>query len=157
MTVDAGAHSCDCLSQADAALDDDEPDAGLALLTLVLGCCEPADAVLARVKRGLRSRHPQVRASALQSLGHFGRLYELIDADSVRLLRRALRDRTVIHGVLIRSYAQNAADDVGMFVPRWLLPRWLRRQCAGPRRGSRVVRARRSRLRTASGLESGAA
>jgi hypothetical protein len=126
--------SCDCLSAADAALDGDEPDAGLALLALVLGCCEPGDAVLARVKRGLRSRHPQVRANALQSLGHFGRLYGSIDAESVRLLRRALRDRTVIHGVFISGYATNAAQDVGSFVPRWLLPRSLRRQYAGPRR-----------------------
>ncbi|MEU4773798.1 hypothetical protein [Micromonospora sp. NPDC023644] len=125
---------CDCPENVDAALDRAEPGAGPALLWLVLDEFHPAAVVLPRIKRGLRSRDPQTRANALQSLGHFGRLHREIDVESLALLRRALRDRTVLGGCQLRGYADDAADDLGGFVPRHRLPRWLRRRHAGPRR-----------------------
>ncbi|SCG38747.1 hypothetical protein GA0070614_0554 [Micromonospora coxensis] len=82
----------------------------------------------------------QTRANALQSLGHHARLHGSIDVESLARLRLALRDRTVLGGYKIRGYAANAASDVGMFVSRAALPRWLRRRFAGPRlpAGARV-------------------
>ncbi|MBC9003267.1 hypothetical protein [Micromonospora aurantiaca (nom. illeg.)] len=115
----------------DDALRRDDPYAGVALLTLVLNHPEP-DVVLPRIKRALASVSAQTRANALQSLGHYARLHGRIDADSLAHLRRALRDRTVLHGYEIRGYAGDAASDVAIFVPRRRLPRWLRRRFAGP-------------------------
>ncbi|MEU4793332.1 hypothetical protein AB0F95_26860 [Micromonospora tulbaghiae] len=115
----------------DDALRRDDPYAGVALLTLVLNHPEP-DVVLPRITRVLTSVSAQTRANALQSLGHYARLHGRIDADSVAHLRRALRDRTVLHGYEIRGYASNAASDVAVFAPRRRLPRWLRRRFAGP-------------------------
>jgi hypothetical protein len=129
-----GFDACDCPSTVDAALDGEERGAGTALLYLVLDEFHPACVVLPRVKRGLRARDAQIRANALQSLGHFGRLHRMIDEESVALLRRALRDRTRIGRYPLWGYAGNAADDIATFVPRHRLPRWFRRRHAGPRR-----------------------
>ncbi|MGC5028440.1 hypothetical protein [Micromonospora sp. DT229] len=116
----------------DAVLDRDDPYAGVALLALTLHH-EASEVILPRVKRGLRSASAQTRANALQSLGHHARLHGTVDAECVHLLRIALRDRTLLGGCTLRGYADNAASDVGMFVPRAALPRWLRRRFAGPR------------------------
>ncbi|MER7417983.1 hypothetical protein ABT346_14560 [Micromonospora peucetia] len=80
------------------------------------------------------SKGSQTRANALQSLGHFGRLHREIDDESLALLRIALHDRTVLGGCQLGGYADDAADDIGSFVPRHRLPRWLRRRHAGRRR-----------------------
>lgn len=115
----------------DDALDRDDPYAGVALLALTLHH-EDSEVTLPRVKRGLRSSSAQTRANALQSLGHHARLHGALDAECVHLLRVALRDRTLLGGYTLRAYAGDVASDVGMFVPRAALPRWLRRRFAGP-------------------------
>jgi hypothetical protein len=117
----------------DEAVDRNDEYAGVALLALVLNHPESA-VVLPRIKQALASRRAQTRANALQSLGHYARLHASIDGELVMQLRRALGDQTRLHRVQIRSYADNAASDVGMFVRRRDLPRWLRRRFAGPRR-----------------------
>ena len=89
-----------------------DPFAGVALLVLVLNQAE-TQLVLPRIMRGLRSTRAQTRANALQALGHCARLHGLIDADSIAVLRRALRDRTPLGGCQLRGYAGDAADDIG--------------------------------------------
>ena len=126
----------------DEALDRAHPYAGVALLTLVLNHPDP-DVAPPRIKRALETGSTQTQANALQSLGHHARLHHLIDPESVAHLRRALRSRVMLEGFPIRAYAQNAASDVAMFVPRRRLPRWLRRQFAGPRRPVRQPGRRR--------------
>ena len=120
----------------DEALERNDEYAGVALLTLVLNHPEP-EAVLPRIKQGLVSPRAHTRANALQCTGHFSRLHRSIDRELVALLRKALNDSTRIGGYQIRGYADNAADDVGMFAPRRSLPRWFRRRFAGPRGPSR--------------------
>ncbi|MGN9767532.1 hypothetical protein ACTMS2_20525 [Micromonospora sp. SD12] len=132
--------ACDCPEKVDAALERTEAGAGPALLWLVLDEFHPPAVVLPRIKRGLRSRDAQTRANALQSLGHFGRLHRYVDVESLALLRGALRDRTTLGGCQLRGYADDAADDIGVFVPRHRLPRWLRRRHAGPWRPRRLRR-----------------
>ncbi|WP_430782639.1 hypothetical protein [Actinoplanes sp. G11-F43] len=117
----------------DEALDRRDRHAGVALLVLVLNHPDPAVS-LPRIKRGLRAADPQTRVNAVQSLGHHARLHRMIDTESIALLRRARRDRTMAGGYQIRGYAHHAASDVGMFAPRRDLPRWLRRRHPGPRR-----------------------
>ncbi|MCL7461040.1 hypothetical protein M8I35_28130 [Micromonospora sp. MSM11] len=129
---------CDCAEKVDAALERTEVGAGPALLWLVLDEFHPPAVALPRIKRGLRSRDAQTRANALQSLGHFGRLHRDVDVESLKLLRGALRDRTPLGGCQLRGYADDAADDIGMFAPRHRLPRWLRRRHAGPWRPRRL-------------------
>ncbi|MBQ1076799.1 hypothetical protein KBX06_27160 [Micromonospora sp. C31] len=116
----------------DELLGQEDEYAGVALLALTLNHHDP-DVVLPRIKRGLGSMRAQTRANALQSLGHHARLHGSIDVESLARLRLALRHRTVLGGYEIRGYAANAASDVGMFVSRAGLPRWLRRRFAGPR------------------------
>lgn len=120
----------------DEVLDREDQYAGIALLALVLNHEDPG-VVLPRVKRAMASRRPQTRANALQSLGHHARLHGFVDAEAICGLRQALRDRTVLGGFEIRGYAATAAGDVGMFVRRGALPRWLRRRFSGPRRPAR--------------------
>jgi hypothetical protein len=117
----------------DEILDRDDQYAGIALLALVLNHHDP-DVVLPRIKRALTSPSVQTRANALQSLGHHARLHGSVDTESLHRLRLALRDRTVLNRYEIRGYAAAAAGDVGMFVKRHELPRWLRRRFAGSRR-----------------------
>ncbi|WP_229074996.1 hypothetical protein [Actinoplanes sp. DH11] len=117
----------------DEAISRNDEYAGVALLALVLNHPEPG-VVLPRIKQALTSRSVQTRTNALQSLGHYARLHGSIDGELVRLLRCALRDRTSLHRSQIRGYAFHAASDVGMFVRRRDLPRWMRRRFAGPRR-----------------------
>ncbi|MFY1675365.1 hypothetical protein ACN27G_36450 [Plantactinospora sp. WMMB334] len=121
----------------DEMLGRDDSHAGVALLALVLNHPDPL-VVTARVSRGLASPSAQNRANALQSLGHHARLHGSIDARSVSRLRRALRDRTPLHGSELRGYAADAGDDIGTFVRRRELPRWLRRRFPGPRRPARL-------------------
>jgi hypothetical protein len=117
----------------DEAVNRNDEYAGVALLALVLNHPEPA-VVLPRIKRALASPSAQTKANALQSVGHYARLHGLIDGELMRRLRCALSDRTPLHRSQIRGYAFHAASDVGMFVRRRELPRWLRRRFAGPRR-----------------------
>jgi hypothetical protein len=117
----------------DEAVDRKNEYAGVALLALVLNHPESA-VVLPRIKRALASPSAQTKANALQSLGHYARLHGSIDGELVKRLRCALSDRTPLHRSQIRGYASHAASDVGMFVPRCDLPRWLRRRFSGPRR-----------------------
>ncbi|WP_242624664.1 hypothetical protein [Krasilnikovia cinnamomea] len=120
----------------DEAVDRNDEHAGVALLALVLNHPD-SEVALPRIKRALMSPNAQTRANALQSLGHYARLHQAIDGDLVRQLRCALSDRTPLHHAQIRGYAFHAASDVGMFVRRRELPRWLRRRFAGPRRPTR--------------------
>ncbi|GAA4956062.1 hypothetical protein [Actinoplanes utahensis] len=117
----------------DEAVDRHDEYAGVAVLALVLNHPEP-EVVLPRIKRALVSPNAQTRANALQSLGHYARLHRSIDADLLRRLRCALSDRTRLHRTQVRGYAFHAASDVGMFVKRNELPRWLRRRFSGPSR-----------------------
>jgi len=119
----------------DEAVDRNDEYAGVALLALVLNHPESAIA-LARIKRALASPSAQTRANALQSVGHYARLHRSIDAELLKRLRCALSDRTPVHRSQIRDYAFHAASDVGMFVRRRDLPRWLRRRYSGPRHPS---------------------
>jgi hypothetical protein len=116
----------------DEAVDRNDVYAGVALLALVLNHPESA-VVLPRIKRALASPRAQTRVNALQSLGHYARLHRSIDGELVKRLRCALSDRTPLHRSQIRGYAFHAASDVGMFVRRCDLPRWLRRRYSGPR------------------------
>lgn len=116
----------------DEAVDRNDEYAGVALLALVLNHLD-SEVALPRIKRALMSPNTQTRANALQSLGHYARLHRSIDGDLVRRLRCALNARTPLHRTQIRGYAFHAASDVGMFVRRRELPRWLRRRFAGPR------------------------
>lgn len=120
----------------DEAIARSDEYAGVALLALVLNHGEPG-VVLPRIKQALTSRSVQTRANALQSLGHYARLHGSIDGELVRRLRSALSDPTPLHRSQIRGYAFHAASDVGMFVRRRELPRWMRRRFAGPRRPTR--------------------
>jgi hypothetical protein len=120
----------------DEAVDRDDEYAGVALLALVLNHPQPG-IVLPRIKLALASRSVQTRANALQSVGHYARLHGSIDRDLLERLRRALSDRTPLHSATICGYAFHAASDVGMFVQRRDLPRWLRRRFSGPRRPPR--------------------
>jgi hypothetical protein len=131
-----GVIACDDPAVADAALDRKERYAGVAVIGVVLNGHEPPVA-LTLIKRALRSAEPQVCANALQALGHLARLQCEVDEESITLLWRALRDKRCASGCQIRSYACNAADDVAMFVPRRVLPRWLRRGHAGRRQPTR--------------------
>ncbi len=79
-------------------------------------------------------RASQTRVNALQALGHHARLHRIVDAESVELIRTALRDRTRLDGFELRGYARHTGDDVGMFAPRDALPRWFRRRFPGPHR-----------------------
>ena len=117
----------------DEAVDRNDEYAGVALLALVLNHPE-SEVALPRIKRALVSANVQTKANALQSLGHYARLHRSIDGELVRRLRVALSDRTSLRRSQIRGYAFHAASDVGMFVSRSQLPRWLRRRFAGPRR-----------------------
>ncbi|EEP73072.1 hypothetical protein MCAG_03399 [Micromonospora sp. ATCC 39149] len=119
----------------DEAVDRNDEYAGVALLALVLNHPEPG-VVLPRIKEALASPSAQTRANALQSVGHYARLHRSIDDEVMKRLRRALGDRTPLHRFQVRGYAFNAASDVGMFVRRREIPRWLRRRFAGPRRRS---------------------
>jgi hypothetical protein len=120
------------LEVVDEAVDRDDEYAGVALLALVLNHLE-SGVVLPRIKRALVSPIAETRANALQSVGHHARLHGSIDAELARRLHYALCDRTPLNRSQIRSYAFHAASDVGMFVRRQELPRWLRRRFAGPR------------------------
>ncbi|MEU8265232.1 hypothetical protein AB0C02_32070 [Micromonospora sp. NPDC048999] len=142
-----GLIGCNDPEVVDAALDRHERHAGVALIGLVLHHHDP-HVVLPRLKRGLRSPNPPTRANAALSLGHFARLHGLIDGDSLALLRRALRDRTVVGGYPTRGTAEDAAGDVGYYAPRHDLPRWLRRhhRRPGPRPQFPTGRVRRRTL-----------
>lgn len=135
------AHVVDRPQDVDEALARNDPSAGVALLTLVLGHPDP-DVGLPRILQGLVAARPETRVNALQALGHHARLHRVVDAASIAMLRAALRDRTTLGQHAVRGSASNAADDIAVFVPRRSLPRWLRRRCAGPHRPRRPYRRR---------------
>jgi hypothetical protein len=128
-----GLNCCDDPGMLDDALDRNDRYAGVALIALTLNHEDPL-VVLPRIKRALRSANVQTRANALQSLGHVARLHGQIDQESLLLLVRALRDRTLVGRYRLSGYAANAAEDVGCFVTsRRSLPRWFRRRYPGGR------------------------
>ncbi|WP_200211540.1 hypothetical protein [Micromonospora coerulea] len=128
-----GLSACDDPGLLDAAYDRDERYAGTALIALTLNHDDPL-VVLPRIRCGLRSGRPQTRANALQCLGHLARLHGLVDAGSLGLLHRALRNHTPVDcRYRIHGYADSAADDIATFAARRQLPRWLRRSRPGPR------------------------
>ncbi len=93
------------------------------------------------IKHVLASPRAQTRANGLQAVGHYARLHGSIDHELLNRLRHALSDRTPLHRTQICGYASHAASDVGKFVRRRELPRWLLRRFAGPvvrRTGSAV-------------------
>ncbi|MEU7894201.1 hypothetical protein AB0B45_15230 [Nonomuraea sp. NPDC049152] len=112
---------CDDPVEVDAGFDRGEPLIGVAVIGLALNVLDPS-AVAPRLHRAMRNLDSQVRYSGALSVGHMARLNGSVDGTSLMLLRELLGDPEV------GGTAEDALEDVWIYVKRSTLPGWLRRR-----------------------------